>query len=450
METAGVGLAPRERRALTVGLVLAVTMYAFEALAVAAALPRVLDDLGGIRLYGAAFSAYMLGSLVAMAVSGEAADRRGPEVPFAVGLACFAGGLVVAAAAPSMVVVVVARALQGAGGGAVAACAYVAVGRGFPEHDRARVFALLAAAWVVPGLIAPGAAGAVAEHIGWRWVFAGLLPMPFVVAALALPAMRHLPPEPGITRDPSRLQAALLLAAGTAVLLFGMSSASIVAGVPLVAAGGWVTVRAARRILPVGVLRAAAGLPAIVASRSLLNFAFFGADSFIPLALTDVRGQSTVIAGIVLTTASVSWAAASWVQSRWGAAWGPRRSMRTGLVLVGLAAVLLLPVLADGTPVGLAATVWLLAGAGMGLAFNASSVAALSLATPGTEGRVSAALQVADALGVAIGTGTGGAIIGYASTVDGSPRVALGAVWVLMAVVSALGVVAARRVPGRT
>ena len=47
-------------RVLTVGLVLAVTFVAFEALAVATILPVVGRHLGDLRLYGWVFSAFLL------------------------------------------------------------------------------------------------------------------------------------------------------------------------------------------------------------------------------------------------------------------------------------------------------------------------------------------------------------------------------------------------------
>ena len=45
---------------LLLGLLLAVTLHAFDELAIATALPLIVDDLGGRSLYGAAFSAYLL------------------------------------------------------------------------------------------------------------------------------------------------------------------------------------------------------------------------------------------------------------------------------------------------------------------------------------------------------------------------------------------------------
>ena len=54
-EAAGRLLAP-ERRALTLGLVLTVTMVGFEALAVATAMPIAREHLGALRLYGLVFT----------------------------------------------------------------------------------------------------------------------------------------------------------------------------------------------------------------------------------------------------------------------------------------------------------------------------------------------------------------------------------------------------------
>ena len=47
-----------QHHALTIGLLLTVTLIAFEALAVATVMPGVKSDLGGVRLYGWAFSAF--------------------------------------------------------------------------------------------------------------------------------------------------------------------------------------------------------------------------------------------------------------------------------------------------------------------------------------------------------------------------------------------------------
>jgi len=63
------GLWSPERRPLTVGLVLTITLVAAEALAVSTAMPIVAKDLGGLELYGLVFSAFLIGSLVGIVIA---------------------------------------------------------------------------------------------------------------------------------------------------------------------------------------------------------------------------------------------------------------------------------------------------------------------------------------------------------------------------------------------
>src|SRR6202007_3128344 len=87
-------------RPLTVGLVLAVTFVAFEALAVATILPVIGRHLGDLRLYGWVFSAFLLASLIGIVLAGTLADRVPLARPMVAGLALFALGLVIGGAAP--------------------------------------------------------------------------------------------------------------------------------------------------------------------------------------------------------------------------------------------------------------------------------------------------------------------------------------------------------------
>ena len=62
------------RRRLTFGLVMTITLVAFEALAISTVMPVVADDLGGLGLYGWVFSGFFLGNLLGLIVAGQAAD----------------------------------------------------------------------------------------------------------------------------------------------------------------------------------------------------------------------------------------------------------------------------------------------------------------------------------------------------------------------------------------
>ncbi len=425
-EAGGGGLWGAEYRGLTAGLVLTVTMVASEALAVVTVMPVVARDLGGLRLYGWVFSAFMLGSMIGIVAAGREADRRGPALPFVAGVVVFGGGLAVAGLAPSMPVLVAGRALQGLGAGAVPAVAYASIGRTLPGPLRARMMALLSTAWVVPGLAGPALSAEVARVFGWRWVFLGLLPVVAVTASIAVPSLVRLGPPGSRPGAEHRVTDGIAAAAGTALVLAGLTLLArsgtdpaglraAAAGAAAVLAGMAAGLPALRRLVPPGTMAARRGLPATILARGLLTFAFFGADAYVTLTITVLRGRSTVLAGLAVTGATLAWTAGAWTQARLGTSWEGRRLVRAGLVIIlaGIGGMILVTMPAVPVEAGLAA--WTVAGLGMGLGFAPISLLALREAPPGREGWASASLNLADVLGTAIGIGTGGAAVAAAT-----------------------------------
>ena len=396
------------------GLVLAVTLVAFEALAIATILPVVSRHLGDIRLYGWVFSAFMLTSLIGIVVAGTLADRVPLGRPMVAGLALFAAGLVVGGTAPNMVILVTGRAVQGLGAGFVPAIAYVAISRGYPEHSQPRMFATLSTAWVVPALIGPAIAALVATAVGWRWVFLGLVPLVIVSGALAAQAMKHVPP-PAQRREATVPYVPVLgVVFGAGLALVSISSGYLPAAVVGALVGGTLLVVYLRKLTPPGTMTARRGLPATVLSRGLLTCAFFSADVYVPYTITTIRHSPTGLAALALTSGTLTWTACAWVQARTIARLGPRRLVRSGECLVVAGVGLMTVVLVPSVPPELAVVAWGIAGAGIGLAYAPLSLATLDRATSGAEGKATSALQLCDVLGQAIGTGVAGAIVAVA------------------------------------
>jgi MFS family permease len=404
-----------ERRALTVGLVLAVTLVAFEALAIATVLPVVSRHLGDLRLYGWVFSAFLLASLFGIVLAGTLADRVPLGRPMLAGLVLFALGLVVGGTAPDMPVLVVGRAIQGLGAGVVPAVAYVAISRGYPEGCRPRMFAVLSTAWVIPGLIGPAVAALVATAVGWRWVFLGLLPLVAAAGVLAVLALKHVPPPAGAGRPVVPFLPVLGVVAGAGLALAAVSSGNLPALAGGVVVGGTLLAVSLRRLTPPRTLTAGRGLPATILSRGLLTCCFFAGDAYVPYAITAVRHAPTALAALALTATTMTWTAGSWVQARCVARFGPRRLVRLGegLVLAGLG--LMCAILLPSVPPWFGVLAWAVAGGGMGLAYAPLSVTALDRAPEGEEGRVTSGLQLCDVLGQALGTGVAGAIVAAAA-----------------------------------
>jgi MFS family permease len=445
-EAAGRLLAP-ERRALTLGLVLTVTMVGFEALAVATAMPIAREHLGALRLYGLVFTAYMLGNLLGIILAGQLADRRGPAAPFAAGTFLFATGLLIASVAPSMLALVVGRAVQGFGGGLMITAVWVGIGRGYPERLRARMFTLLSSAWVIPGVLGPALSGAVAEHLSWRLVFAGLLPLVALAGVLTLPGMRSLGPPAG-PGAPGRITQAVRYAVGASMLASGLAIDSPPAAVVLVAGGAGIGLSALRDYLPAGTLRIKPGLPAAVAMMGIATLPFFGAETFLPLLLEDVRGQAPVIAGLSLTAASITWTLGSWLQERRGESWGRRRAVRLGLIMTIIGIGAILTAVWSQAPAVVAALGWGIGGLGMGIAYPSITLLVLASAPEGQEGAAASSMQISNVLGIVAGTGIGGALIAAGESAGWATSTGVALTFATMIAFAFIALLAAGRLPG--
>lgn len=426
------GLWSPGRRALTVGLVLTITLVAFEALAVSTVMPIVASELGGMELYGWVFTSFFLGSLIGIAVVGGLIDRGGLGRPFAAGLGLFAIGLLVGGLAPTMEVLVLARFIQGLGAGTIPPIAYVAIGRSMPERLRPRMFATLSTAWVLPGVLGPALAGVVGETLGWRYVFLGLLPLIAAAGLLTIRALVAVPAnavEASATEaspvGPRRLPNALLVAAGAGLVTVGLTMGDLVPTVGLVALGLVLGVPAIRRLTPEGTLTARPILPAAVLLRGVLTFTFFAVDAYVSLTLEEFRGLSAVVAGIVLTAATISWTSGSWIQARYASRWPTAQFVWAGFLVTVVGLVSFGSILLPEVHVAWAIPTFALAGLGMGLAYSPLSLIVLSEASSGTEGTATSALSLSDTLGTAMGTGVSGAIIAASLRETGGSQMGL-------------------------
>ncbi|MFF9088074.1 MFS transporter [Streptomyces sp. NPDC014991] len=457
------GVLSRAYRALSVGIVSVVVLIAFEATAVATAMPVAARELDGVALYAFAFSGYFTTSLFGMVLAGQWSDRRGPLGPLTAGIGAFAAGLVVAGTAQVMWVFILGRAVQGLGGGLVIVALYVVVGRAYPDRLRPAIMAAFAAGWVVPSIVGPLASGAVTEHLGWRWVFLGIPALVVFPLALALPQIRRRASGPVDEEtgaggfDRRRIRLALGISLGAGLLQYAAQDLRPLSVLPGLA-GAALVVPAVRGLLPRGTCRAARGLPSVVLLRGLSAGSFIAAESFVPLMLVTQRGLSPTLAGFSLAAGGVTWALGSFVQSRARVAPYRERLMTAGMVLVAAAIVTAPSVLVHSVPVWTVAVAWGVGCFGMGLVISSTSVLLLQLSAPEEAGANSAALQISDALSnvvllaatgaafAALGGGSTSATTSTATAAGAGHPAAFAAVFLPTAVVALAGAWVTRRV----
>ena len=435
------------QRALTIGLLLIITLVAFEALAVATVLPIVEDDLGELRLYGWAFSGFLLASLLGITWAGQQSDRYGPARPFLVGLGLFAAGLVIGGSAPAMWVLVLGRVVQGVGAGMLPAVAWVAIGRGYDERTRPRILAYMSTAWVVPGLAGPGLAALVAHTLTWRLVFLGLLPLVAVAGWLAAPGLRRLGPPAQRSVAGGRMRYALQLVLGAGIFLGGLTAGEWLLSIPLCVIGLVIAVFPLRRLLPAGALRAVRGLPAAISGHGLMNAAFFGGDAFVPFLLMTVRGEPTILVGILLSVPAITWTCGTWLVDRFTNRVDRRVFMAGGLLCITGEMLAMALTAVPSVPIVVPALAWALGALGMGMAYPSFSLTIIESAAPGEEGAVSASMKLVEALGSALGAGICGAIIAAGPAMN-SQRLSAGIDFFLVAALAfATIALAARATP---
>jgi MFS family permease len=450
------GLWAPSRRAMTIGLVLLVTLIAFEALAVNTALPAAQDELGSLGLYGWVFAAFMLAMVASIAMAGRAIDERGLYFVLAIGAPLFCLGLAIGAAAPSMLVLVGGRVVQGLGAGAISSVANTSIGRAYPPRLRATMLAVMSSSWVVPGLVGPGLSAVITSTVGWRWVFAGLIPLVIFAALMTLPAVRQFPPtaESRAHAATRRTTDPLLVAIGLGLVVGGLTNARD--GWPLVLSilGIGIAVPALVRLSPVGTLRLRGGAPAAIALNLVINFAFFATDAFVPLAVTDVRHRAVGFAGLALTTGALSWTVGAWMTARLNERVSAVVRVRIGFVCVAAGIALVLLGLQPNVPIVIFPAAWVVAGLGMGLGYQGLALTVLNDGgtdeESGPEAAVIAARQVFDVVGTAVGTGVAGACVAIANAGGYSTKSGLTVTFALMISVALFGVAVSGRVQPRS
>jgi MFS family permease len=398
-------------RGLTVGLTLITLSVATESLIVTTIMPAIVHDIGGLSLYGLAFSAFFLAGLASIPIAGWAVDRTGPAPPFAATMLLFLAGTLAAVFAPSMALLVVARVLQGFGAGAQLTISQSTIARAYPTTSRIRVLSLMSASWTVPSLLGPSVGAVIASLWGWRWAFAIILLPTSAAIAVTLPRLREVL-APDSHREPPDLRRPFQIALGAGLVILALTNLAWWTAL-LGVVGLGAALEGLMRVLPPGTLRARRGLPAIVASGFFLNFGFYAAASFVPLTLVSVRGLSLVAAGVVVAVNSITWSLGVFINTRLVDRY--RRPILVAASTMALAACCAMFASAlVGAPLLIAFLTWPLAGLSMGIAFNTLTLGAMDIASAGREGFAMSGRNLAANLGTAVGTGVAGAIVALA------------------------------------
>ncbi|MVN87175.1 MFS transporter [Deinococcus sp. HMF7620] len=429
-------LSPCVRQLATAGLIVGVFLAALEASVVATAMPSVIRDLGGERLYALPFAVYLLASTVSSPLWGRASDLLGRRRLYLWGVVIFLLGSALCGLSQDMGTLIAARVAQGIGAGALLPLTLTMISELYALQERGRVQALISGVWGVSGLLGPLLGGWLTEQASWRWTFYASLP--FGIAALLL-ALRFLP-ETGQPR-PARLDwaGAALFTLGSGLVVWGLEQRQwLLVGLGAVTLAGavWLERRHPEPLLPMRALREK--LPRVAFAGNLLGgAAYFGVIAYLPLYAQGVTGSGATAGGAILTPMLVGWTLTAIVTARLVKTVPLTRIAQAGFAVLTVMFTALL--FAVHAPLWVTSALGFAVGMGMGFAMLSLLLAAQESAARSELGAVTSGVLFARQMGGALGVALMALLIGPAAIEAGGFELAEGlrrAYWLALGLVA--------------
>ncbi|MCD9154111.1 DHA2 family efflux MFS transporter permease subunit [Aeromicrobium duanguangcaii] len=254
-------------------------------------------------------TAYMLALAAVIPLTGWAADRFGTKRLYMAAIGLFTLGSVLCATAWNIEALIGFRVLQGLGGGMLMPLGMTILTRAAGPHRMGRLMAILGIPMLLGPIMGPILGGVLIDSASWHWVF--LINVPIGIVGLVY-ASRVLPkdaPEPSESLDRVGL---LLMSPGLALLLYGISSipgegtalaakviVPAVIGLALIAAFVVWSFKPKHPLLDLRLL-GNRNLRVSLIVMFLFASAFFGALLLVPTYFQQVRGESVLMAGLLV------------------------------------------------------------------------------------------------------------------------------------------------------
>ncbi|MMZ50793.1 Multidrug resistance protein 3 [compost metagenome] len=172
------------RRNVTIAMLVATFLAAIEVTIVSTAMPRIVSDLGGLKLISWVFAIYLLTTSVTTPIYGKLADLFGRKIIFTFGTVVFLLGSVLCGLSQSMEQLILYRAIQGIGAGAVLPVTFTIIGDIYSFEERAKIQGLFSSVWGISGIIGPLVGGFFVDVLSWHWIF--FVNIPFGIIAVVL------------------------------------------------------------------------------------------------------------------------------------------------------------------------------------------------------------------------------------------------------------------------
>lgn len=399
-------------------VVLGAIMSILDVTVVSVALPtfqQVFGTDGVPQTYAAVawtMTAYTLALATVIPMTGWASDRFGTKRLYLTALVLFIIGSVACAFAWDLPSLIGFRVLQGLGGGMLMPLGMTIMTRAAGPQRIGRVMAVLGIPMLLGPIAGPILGGWLIEISSWHWIFIINLPLGIIALIVTMKVLPSDAPKPSESFD---FVGMLLLSPGLALFLFGVSSipeAGTVAatkvlvpgiiGLALVIAFVFHALRKTHALIDLGLFKNRQLTIAVITS-AVFIVAFMGSGLLFPSYFMQVRGESTLMAGLLIAPQGLGAMLSMPIAGRLVDKIGPGKIVLVGLAIIAVGMGTFSQLTAD-------TSYWLLCGSlavmgiGMGATMMPLMTAALANLTDHQIARGSTLMNIVQQTAGSIGT----------------------------------------------
>src|SRR3954451_4187731 len=254
-------------------------------------------------------TAYTLALATVIPLTGWAADRFGTKRLYMTAIALFVTGSVLCATSWSIGALIGFRVLQGLGGGMLMPLGMTIMTRAAGPHRMGRLMAILGVPMLLGPILGPILGGWLIQVASWHWIFLINAPIGLVAIVYAWRVLPRDTPEPSESFD---FLGVALMSPGLALFLFGVSSIPgqgtataprvwipMVVGTILMVCFVFHSFRPEHPLLDLRLFKNR-NLTFSIITMFLFAAAFFGGLLLVPTYFQEVRGESTLHAGLLV------------------------------------------------------------------------------------------------------------------------------------------------------
>jgi EmrB/QacA subfamily drug resistance transporter len=231
-------LSNRDKILTLVGVLIAMFLGALDQTIVSTALPRIVEDLGGLNRYAWVATIYLLASTVLVPVYGKLADMYSKKSIELWAVSLFLIGSILCGLSgefgtlpilgDGMTQLIIFRAIQGLGGAGLFSMAFIVIADLFPPNVRGKYVGFIGATFGIASVLGPWIGGLLTDSggsiipgvEGWRWVF--YVNLPFGIVALWFISTKMPALTPKGERKPFDYLTAFFLIASLVPLVLGL------------------------------------------------------------------------------------------------------------------------------------------------------------------------------------------------------------------------------------